>query len=146
MSQQLQITASDARRALQTAHTVQNRLKTLRQKGEEAVEQVYRTVEVTGAAFALGMVSGAGVFANGEIFHMPIELVAGLGLHGLRILGLGGKHGDHLSNFGDGALASYTNVLGRGVGAQHWGGGKSATRGSMDGDVADRLQAIANSV
>ena len=139
----MQLTMADAKRAMTTAQHAQNRLKHLREKGEEVTAQVYRTMEVTGSAFLLGMVQGAGVFKGGEVFHMPLELLAGLGLHGLRILGLGGKHGDHLSNFGDGALAAYTNVLGRGVGAQHWGGGGGAVRGEMSGDLADRLSQIA---
>ncbi len=139
----MQLTMADAKKALHTAHSAQTRLKHLRERGEEAVEQVTRTIEVTGSAFVLGMVQGAGVFARGEVFHMPLELITGLGLHGLRILGLGGKHAQHLSNFGDGALAAYTNILGRGVGAQHWGR-PGGTQGTMGGDLADRLSAIAD--
>jgi hypothetical protein len=137
----LSLTMADAKRALHTAHSATARLKNLREKGEQTVEQVKRSAEVMASAFTLGMISGAGVLKDGEIFHMPLELVAGIGFHGLRILGIGGRHGEDLSNFGDGALASYVNVLGRGVGAQHWGGG--GTKGSMGGDLADRLSQIA---
>lgn len=139
----LQLTTADARRALVSAQSAHARLKTLREKSEQVTETVSRTLEVTGSAFVLGMVQGAGVFKGGEVLKMPIELIVGLGAHGLRMFGFGGKHGSHLSNIGDGALAAYLNVLGRGIGAQHWGGAK--TSGSLDGDLSDRLQAIANS-
>lgn len=135
------ITHSDARKAVEIARSASGRLKSLREKGEKATEAVFRTVEVTGSAFAIGVVGGSGVFANGEIFKMPLELVAGLGFHALRLLGLGGKHGEHLSNFGDGGLAAYAYTLGRGVGASTWG--KAATRGEMSGSLAERLAQIA---
>lgn len=138
----LQLTTADAKRALVSAQSAHARLKHLREKSEAMTESVGRTLETTGAAFALGVVQGAGVFKGGEIFKMPLELLVGLGAHGLRLAGFGGKHGAHLSNIGDGALAAYLNVLGRGIGAQHWGGAR--TSGSMDGDLSDRLQAIAN--
>lgn len=134
------ITHSDARRAIETARSASTRLKHLREKGEQVTEQVFRTVEVSASAFALGVVGGSNVFANGEIFKIPLELFAGLGFHALRLLGLGGKHGEHLSNFGDGGLASYAYTLGRGVGAQHWGGAK--TSGEMSGALADQLHRI----
>ena len=41
-------------------------------------------VEVSASAFALGVVGGSNVFANGEIFKIPLELFAGLGFHALR--------------------------------------------------------------
>lgn len=137
----MMITHADAKRAIATAQSAHNRLKHLREKGEAVTESVVRTLEVSGSAFALGMVQGAGILANGEIFKVPLELAAGLGFHALRLLGLGGKHGEHLSNFGDGGLASYAHILGRGVGAQHWG--KARTSGEMSGALADRLAQIA---
>jgi hypothetical protein len=138
----MMITHADAKRAIETARSASTRLKHLREKGEELTEQVVRTLEVSGSAFALGVVGGSNVFANGEIFKVPLELAAGLGFHALRLLGLGGKHGEHLSNFGDGGLASYAYTLGRGVGAQHWGTAK--TSGEMSGSLAEKLAAIAN--
>jgi hypothetical protein len=135
------ITHSDARRAIEQARSASTRLKHLREKGEQVTEQVVRTLEVSGSAFALGVIGGSNVFANGEIFKIPLELFAGLGFHALRLLGLGGKHGEHLSNFGDGGLASYAYTLGRGVGAQHWGTAK--TSGEMSGSYAEQLAAIA---
>lgn len=137
----LMITTADAKRALATAHHAQTRLKHLREQGEQITESVVRTLEVTASAFGLGIVGGANIFANGEIFKIPVELGAGLLFHGARLLGLGGKHGDHLANFGDGALASYVHVLGRGVGASHWG--KGGVKGEMSGNLADRLAQIA---
>jgi hypothetical protein len=135
------ITHTDAKKAIETARSASTRLKHLREKGEAMTESVVRTLEVSGSAFALGAIQGAKVFANGEIFKVPLELAAGLGFHALRLLGLGGKHGEHLSNFGDGGLASYAYTLGMGVGSSHWGGAKTA--GEMSGSLAERLAQIA---
>lgn len=139
----LQLTTTDAKRVLQKAQHATARLSKLKEKSEETIETVTRSLVVSGTAMGLGAVQGAGVFKNGEILKMPVELVVGLGAHGLRLLGFGGRHGHQLSNIGDGALASYMFVLGRGIGQQHWG---ARTAGSMDGDLADNLQAIASSV
>jgi hypothetical protein len=140
---QLMITTADAKRAMAAAHAAGNRLKHLREKGEEITESVFRTLETTGAGFALGVIGGAGVFANGDLpfINIPVELGAGILAHGLRLMGVGGKHSDHLANFGDGALTSYFHVLGRGLGAKNWG--KAKTSGEMSGNLAERLAQIA---
>lgn len=137
------ITHSDAKRAIEVAKSAQSRLRHYREKGEEITEGFVRTLVTTGTGFGLGVVAGANVFANGEILKVPIELGAGLLFHALRLAGFAGKKGSVLSDMGDGALTSYFHVLGRGVGAQHWG--KAKTAGEMSGSLADRLAQIAAS-
>ena len=135
----LQMSVGHMHKALTSATS---RLKNMREKGEAITERAVRTVEVTGSAFVLGLVQGAQVFKGGELLGVPLELGAGIAMHGLSLLGFAGKNGDHLANFGYGGLASYANIMGRGIGAQRWGGG--GVKGSMGGDLADRLAAIAD--
>lgn len=139
----LMITTADAKRAMSAAHHATSRLKHLREQGEQITESVFRTLETTGSGFLLGVVGGANVFANGELpfLKIPVELGVGILAHGLRLMGVGGKHSDHLANFGDGALTSYFHLLGRGIGKTHWGQAKTA--GEMSGNLAERLAQIA---
>lgn len=136
------ITHADAKKALETAHRAQKTVARYREKGEELAEGMVRTLVTTGTGFGLGVVAGAGFFANGEIMKVPIELGAGLLFHALRLAGFAGKKGSVLSDMGDGALTSYFHILGRGVGAQHWGS-KSRPAGTMGGSLADRLSRLA---
>ncbi len=140
----LQLTMADAKRAIQSANSAHAKLRGMREKGEEAVGEVIRTATSAGTGYLLGMINGAGVFKDSRILSVPLELAAAIVFHGARVLGLGGRHGDHLSNIGNASLACYTHVLGLHTGLAHWGKG-SATAGTMGGDLADRLSQIANS-
>lgn len=139
----MMITHTDAKRAIEAARSAQTRLKHYREKGEELTEGFVRTLITSGTGFGLGVVQGAGFLTNGEILKVPLELGVGMLGHALRLAGFGGKSGQALSDVGDGGLTSYFHVLGRGVGAQHWGG-KSSSKGEMSGSLADRLAQIAN--
>jgi hypothetical protein len=118
------------------------RLRSIKENHEELTGSVVRTMVMGGSAFTLGVAKGAG-FKEDPILHMPIELGVGIAAHALRFLGFGGKYSQHLADIGDGGIASYLHVLGAGIGAQHWGGGGGA-KGTVSGDLADRLSAIAN--
>lgn len=138
----MMITAADAKRAIQSAEAAHSRLKRLRANGEKITEEVGRTLVTSGTGFALGLVQGAGFLTNGEILKIPLELGVGLAFHAMRLFGLGGeKHGSILSDIGNGGLTSYLHILGRGIGAEHWG--KAKTSGEMSGALADRLAQLA---
>ncbi len=111
----LQISKADAKAAVSRLQTIQKRIANIREKAEETTERLLCTVETSGAAFAMGVVQGktGGV----EIFGVPLELGLGVGLNAFALLGGAGKHSSHLSNVGNGCLASYATTLGRGVGA-----------------------------
>ena len=142
----LQLSHPSVSRALKLANNARASLARYRERTEEITDRGIRTLVGFGAAYGLGMAQGAGLFANGELLHLPAELTFGLFLHGISLLGFGGRHSEQLANAGDGCLFSLGAVLGRGMGAQHWGGGsKAKTSGEMSGGLADRLQAIANS-
>lgn len=140
----LQLSLADARRAVQSATAAHAKLARVREKSEEMVAEVVHTATSGGTGYLLGLINGAGVFKDSRIFSVPLELAAAVTFHGLRVLGMGGRHGEHLSNIGNAALACYTHVLGLHTGLAHWGKGGAATAGTMGGDLADRLSQIAN--
>jgi len=138
----LQLSHPSVSKALRLASTARASLHRYRERTEEITDRGIRTLVGFGTAYGLGMAQGAGVFKNGEFLRLPAELTFGLALHGMALLGVGGKHNEQLANAGDGCLFSLGAVLGRGMGQQKWGG---ATHGSMSGDLADRLQQLAAS-
>lgn len=101
------------------AHTQQleSRLERLKSKGEEVATSLVRTAEVSGAAFAVGLINGR--YGGFEVLGLPIDLAAGVTLNVLAHSKVGGaKSAPHLHALGDGALAVYFATLGRGVGVQ----------------------------
>ncbi len=140
----LQLTMADAKRAVATAHAANAKLRSVREKGEEVAGEIASVAISGGTGYLLGIINGAGVFKDSRILSVPLELAAAVLFHGARVFGLGGKHGAHLSDIGNAALACYTHVLGLHTGLAHWGSGKAATAGTMGGDLADRLSQIAN--
>lgn len=90
----------------------------IRKKAEHVTEKAVRTVEVSAAAFTMGVANGRSTDPEGlNVGGVPVDLGAGLALQILGYVGAAGKHSDHLNNLGDGCLAHYAAVMGRGVGA-----------------------------
>jgi hypothetical protein len=113
----LKISAAEVKQALDDVGRWKARAQTVAKTGERATERIVRTVEVSAAGFALGMAKGKWG-PSLSVWGIPVDLIAGLGLHGLGYLGVAGKHEDHLHAFGDGALAVWFAGLGAGVGAK----------------------------
>lgn len=86
-------------------------LKRAKDEAEATVYQVVQTAEVTGTAFALGMVNGR--WSSPEFLGIPLDLGVGLGSHLLAFMDIAPEH---LHNVGDGALCSYVSALGMGIG------------------------------
>ncbi len=85
------------------------------EKSKETMATVVTTSEVGAAAFLFGLAQGK--FGGIQIVGVPLDLLAGIGLHIAAFSGVGGKGNDkHLHAFADGALASFFNHLGRDVG------------------------------
>lgn len=96
------------------------RLRGVREKAEQAAGTVIQSATIGGTAFLLGVVNGrfydAATQKRGiEVLGVPLEIISTVGFHVLGFMS-SEKYGEHLHNFGDGALAAYTNVLGMGVG------------------------------
>ena len=99
------------------------KMERLNEQAEGMIEGLVRTVEVQGSAFVFGAIQGAWYDPRStddkqgaHFFGLPVEAVAGVGLHMFALLGVGGKFSSHLANFADGALAAYVSNLGRGWG------------------------------
>lgn len=126
----LHLTQHDIIRFKNQAEALKKRAASVIEKHHSKIEAVVRTVEVSGSAFAFGLLQGKFRKQGGvTILNVPVDLIAGAAFHALGLAGVAGSHSSHLHAFGDGALASYFTTLGRGVGSS-WGG----VAGSIEGD------------
>jgi len=114
----IQITRRDVEDAFSHLRDMQSRLSRHSSSGEAIVGQVAQSVEVAAGALANGVLSGR--FGNMYLgtTKVPVDLLVGLGAHGLAFFGLAGKQGEHLHNFADGFLAGYLTKLGAGLGSK----------------------------
>lgn len=103
-------------RANEALARMQARVKSVQTKAEEMTGHVVQSAEVSGAAFALGLIGGK--YGTVEVLGVPLELAVGVGLNLAAHAKVAGNSSEHLHNFGDGALAVYFATLGRGVGRQ----------------------------
>ena len=88
----------------------------LKENTENIVAEVVSAMEITITAGAFGVLRG---YTGGvEVAGAPIDLLVGAAAHALSLLGGAGKMRSHVAAFGDGALASWANTLGVGVGAR----------------------------
>jgi hypothetical protein len=84
------------------------------ERSKETMATVVTTTEVGAAAFLFGLAQGK--FGGIQIVGVPVDLLAGIGLHIAAFAGVGKGAEKHLHAFADGALASFFNHLGRDVG------------------------------
>ena len=96
------------------AEAMTRKAKTALAKADKAVATVITSSEVGASAFLFGLIQGK--FGGCSIVGVPADLLSGLALHVLAFAGIGGANAHHLHAFGDGALASYLNSLGKQVG------------------------------
>lgn len=88
---------------------LQHSTKKARQKAGEVVQEVVRTAEVGGAAFALAYIDGKRAREGKphlDIFGVPGTLAVGVGAKVAALMGVGGAE-EHVKAIGDGALAAY---------------------------------------
>jgi len=107
-----------------------NQISKYKEKATETMGVVVQTTEIGVAAFGFGVMRGK--FQDPNLMGVPIDLMAGLGLHVLGFFGGAGQYSSHSHNFGDGALASYLTSLGVGIGA-NWGKNNTSTKGIETG-------------
>lgn len=82
---------------------------------KERANIILNTAEVSAASFLFGLAQGK--FGGIEIVGVPIDAIAGIALHIVGFTGVGGRaNSRHFHAFADGALASFFNNMGRGVG------------------------------
>lgn len=105
---------SDIVRFRTKASALASKAKQALDRADEAVATVVTTAEVSAASFLFGLAQGK--YGGIALVGVPVDLLAGLGLHILAFAGIGGKNSHHLHAFGDGALASFFGGIGRQVG------------------------------
>lgn len=110
----LGVSQGDIVRFKQHVDRMTTKAKAVMAKADKAVATVITTSEVSAASFLFGLAQGK--FGGVAVVGVPVDLLAGLGLHVLGFAGIGGTNAGHLHAFADGALASFFNKLGRDVG------------------------------
>jgi hypothetical protein len=99
--------------------------------------KVVSSTEVWGSSFIFGLLQGRFKSQGGlTLFALPVDLLAGLTLHGLGVLPFARGYAHHLHAIADGALASFATTTGYRVG-ERWAAGGSLMKGmsGMFGDV-----------
>jgi hypothetical protein len=86
----------------------------VRQKISETLGTVITTTEVSATAFAFGLIQGK--YGGVALANVPIDAIAGLGLHLFAFTPWAGNLASHVHALGDGALASFVATIGRQVG------------------------------
>lgn len=98
-----------------------SRLKNAREKAEETANQVVTAGTIGATAFLFGFANGRVADDEGkpgiEILGVPLDLLSAVGFHIMGFV-VSDKYGGHFHNFGNGALASYTTILGVSVGTK----------------------------
>lgn len=111
----LSVSQKDIVNFKQRVDRMTTKAKNVIERSKQTMETVVTTTEVGAAAFLFGLAQGK--FGGIQIVGVPLDLLAGIGLHIAAFSGVGGKGNQkHLHAFADGALASFFNHLGRDVG------------------------------
>ena len=131
------ISKTDIAKMQKRITSLQSRAKNAVAQAEGIMESVVQTTEVGVAALGLGLIQGRYGADATSIQGVPLDLVAAVALHGAALLGVGGEMKSHMHNFGNGALASYLNTVGRGLGIGISQGepSRTTTRGQSGSDV-----------
>lgn len=114
MAAAMQVSHHHLRRAVQHASHLQNRLKKVSAKTEEAFETVATAGLSAGTAAALGFLHGR--HGPVEIVGVPLELIGGGALIGLSLFGVGGKWKTQMAAIGSGSLGVYAYNMAKGTG------------------------------
>lgn len=113
---QMRMTRRDLDRYSSSVRRMQRDAERDQARREGYMGQLTQTAEIGAGALASGVLSGRfGALSLGPI---PLDLLAGLGLHALGFSGMLGNLSDDAHNVGDGMLAAYLVKLGAGLGTE----------------------------
>ena len=110
------VSAAEAFDVRKKALSALSRAKSVLSKTDEQVNTVVHATVTAGTAFAFGVVQGR--YGGVEVAGVPADLGAGIVLHAMGFMGIGGKASEYMHAAGNGALACYLAALGRGVGGE----------------------------
>lgn len=108
------ISQSSMRDVAERGLSALRRLQSLKEKGQEQMEELVGAVEVGASAYAFGFARGyfAKPGQDVEILGVPVDLAGGIALHVLALFGGAGRYKADLHNFANGGLASYATTMG----------------------------------
>lgn len=113
----MNITRDQIDDVVRQAEAANNKAKKWKEKGEEVIGRVARTVETGVCSFGFGYLAGRK--GDVRIMGAPVALVSAAALHLGGFFGVFGKYADHAHNLGDGGIAAYTTILGVQIGTEH---------------------------
>lgn len=109
------------------AERARARVATMAKQAEKSIDAALTVAEVGGTAFGFGYVNGrygaipAGATANAlpeyDVMGVPLDLVSGIALVGLGLVGAAGKYEEHAVRIGAGGLAAWGYRTGYQMGA-----------------------------
>lgn len=146
------VSKSTLKKAAEQAIRLKRQVDNIKEKSAEALGHAVQTLEVGSASFGFAYLRGRLTTPERQftVMNVPIDLLAGFGLHALSFAGAFDKYDEHAHNFGDGALAAYLAFTGLKFGAQSQDPAKSVTiAGELgpamptDHDVMSRVAAMA---
>lgn len=125
-------------------HHLKTRYASQIEKGERALHQVGKTLEISGAAFVTGAAHAK--LGGVEVFGVPVELLAGVAAHGAGFFLVSNRNAHHAHYIGDGILAAFAARMGQEVGQKWKSTGKlfghgGAVRGLASGTASDMSDA-----
>lgn len=111
----LSLTRRDFEKAHSMIRRQQRDAERTQARRETYMGQVTQSLEIGAGALASGVLAGR--FESMALFGIiPMDLLVGLGLHGLGFTNVMGRYADDVHNVADGVLAGYLVKLGAGLG------------------------------
>jgi len=134
----LQLSKNQITEIMRKADGAIKKAERVKDKSEQVINNVVRTMVVSGTSFAFGVANGR--FGAVTPLGVPIDLGVGVAAHLAGFTGIVGNATAHAHAIGDGALAAYTYTVGRGTGKAWRKKSGLPEMAGMDG-VAGKIEA-----
>lgn len=109
--------AQNIAKAREMVERAKSKMATMREHSEEVIGEAIAATEVGTTALAFGYANARyGEGGELKIAGMPLDLLAGVSLHGISFMGGLGKYSEHGHNIGSGAVAAYMCRMGNQLG------------------------------
>lgn len=109
--------AQNIAKAREMVERARSKMTAMREHSEEVIGEAIAATEVGTTALAFGYANAR--YGDGgelKIAGMPLDLLAGVSLHGISFMGGLGKYAEHGHNIGSGAMAAYAYRAGSQLG------------------------------
>lgn len=92
------------------------RAQVIRAESGKVISRIVDAAEITASSFGFGVLQGR-TGKMPEVLGVPVDLLAGIGMHGLAFFDVGDGMTRHFVAIGNGSLASFGHSMGVQVGA-----------------------------